>query len=179
MARILLTLVISGAFLIFGAIGAQASAILELSSTSSKTLGTERNVSEAYLYVESISESNPLFDAGKYEAVVRVLGTKPVLINPNMPDQGYYLDKIAQYKGAKIKVLTSMRISKLSEKEMFHLGGKNVKAYMIMNNEDSFVIKNITILPDGWSVKELESASAVPAASNSAKVDKDAGIVLQ
>lgn len=179
MARILLTLVISSVLFVFGTIGAQASAILELSSTSNKSYETERNVSEAYLYVESISESNPLFEAGKYEAVVRVLGTKPVLINPNMPAQGYYIDKIAQYNGAKIKVLTSMRISKLSEKEMFHLGGKKIKAYMIMNNEDSFVIKNIKILPDNWSAKELEAASAVPAASNSAKVDKDAGIVIQ
>lgn len=180
MVRIVLTLVISSVFLVLGTVGAQASAILELSSTS-KNPGTEKNVSEAYLYVESISEPNPLFESGKYEAVVRVLGTKPVLMNPNMPEQGYYLDKIGQYKGAKIKVLTSMRIAKLSEKEMFHLGGKNVKAYMIMNNEDSFVIKNIKILPDNWSVKELETASAASAsvASGSAKVDKDAGVVLQ
>lgn len=175
MIRILSTVIIACAFVVFSATSASASAILELSSTATQHMNSTRNVSEAYLYVESVSEISPLFDSGKYDIVVRVIGTKPVLINPNMPDQGYYLDKIAEFKGAKIKAATSMRIAKISEREIFHLGGKKIKAYMIMNNEDSFAIKNIQILPDSWSEKDLLPSSN---ASESASVDQDAGVVL-
>lgn len=174
MAKVLSAVLLSGLVFILSITSASASAILEFSSAS-KNFAT-RNVAEAYLYVENVSEPNPLLESGKYEVVVRILGTKPVLINPNMPEQGYYEDKIAQYKGAKIKALTSMRIAGLTERELMQTSGKNVKAYMIMNNEDSFVIKKIQVLPDSWTIKELEAASTP--ANASAAVDKDAGIVL-
>lgn len=176
MVKVLSAVWLSGLVFVFSITSASASAILDFSSAS-KNLAS-RNVSEAYLYIESVSEPNPFLESGKYEVIVRVLGTKPVLINPNMPEQGYYEDKIAQYKGAKIKTLTSMRIAGLTEKEMAHnISGKNVKAYMIMNNEDSFVIKKIQVLPDSWTIKELEAASTTANAS-AAVVDKDAGVVL-
>ncbi len=175
MAKVLSAVLLSGLVFVLSITSASASAILEFSSASKNMAA--RNVAEAYLYIESVSEPNPFLESGKYEITVRVLGTKPVLINPNMPEQGYYEDKIAQYKGAKIKTLTSIRIAALTERELAQTTGKNVKAYMIMNNEESFVIKKIQVLPATWTVKELEAAS-VPANASAAAVDKDAGVVL-
>lgn len=175
MVKVLSAALLSGLVFVLSITSASASAILEFSSAS-KNLAL-RNVSEAYLYIESVSEPNPFLESGKYEVVVTVLGTKPVLINPNMPEQGYYEDRIAQYKGAKIKTLTSMRIAGLTERELIQTSGKNVKAYMIMNNEDNFVIKKIQVLPATWTIKELEASSA-PANASAAVVDKDAGVVL-